>query len=57
VLEHTHRGDADRVFEFGLRHLIAGLAADLPREEERTSTRRREDAKGPGTLRASASSR
>lgn len=30
VLEQTHRGDADRVFEFGLRHLIAGLATDLP---------------------------
>jgi AcrR family transcriptional regulator len=29
VLEHTHRGDADRVFEFGLRHLIAGLATDF----------------------------
>lgn len=29
VLEQTQRGDADRLFEFGLSHLIAGLAADL----------------------------
>jgi hypothetical protein len=54
VLEQTHRGDADRVFEFGLRHLIAGLATDLPIKEN-PSTRRREDAKE--RLRASASSR
>jgi AcrR family transcriptional regulator len=51
VLEETQRGDADRLFEFGLRHLIAGLAADL-----HPSTRSREDAKGRA-LRASASSR
>ena len=52
VLEETHRGDADRVFEFGLRHLIAGLATDLT-----APARSREDAKGARTLRASASSR
>jgi len=51
VLEETQRGDADRLFEFGLRHLIAGLAVDL-----NPSTRSREDAKGR-TLRASAFSR
>jgi hypothetical protein len=30
VLEGTHYADADRLFEFGLRHMIAGLQADLP---------------------------
>jgi AcrR family transcriptional regulator len=30
VLEGTHYADADRLFEFGLRHMIAGLEADLP---------------------------
>lgn len=53
VLEQTHRGDADRVFEFGLRHLIAGLATDLPI----TAPQRRGGAEKPGRLRASASPR
>lgn len=57
MLEQTQRGDADRLFEFGLRHLIAGLATDLPLDEKHPSTRRREDAKATRTLRASASSR
>ena len=53
VLEQTHRGEADRVFEFGLRHLIAGLATDL----DIASPQRRRDAEKPGRLRASASQR
>lgn len=53
VLEETHRGDADRLFEFGLRHLIAGLAADL----SDSSPQRRRDAEKSGRLRASASLR
>jgi len=31
LLEGTHDGDAERLFEFGLRHMIAGLEVDLPR--------------------------
>jgi AcrR family transcriptional regulator len=31
VLEGTLHADADALFEFGLRHLIAGLVTDLPR--------------------------
>jgi AcrR family transcriptional regulator len=54
VLEETQRGDADRLFEFGLRHLIAGLAADLHRTP---STRSRDGAKGMRPLRASAPAR
>jgi AcrR family transcriptional regulator len=54
VLEQTHIGDADRVFEFGLRHLIAGLATDLTPHSKKTTTPRREGAEAVGTLRASA---
>lgn len=53
VLEATQRGDQSELFEFGLRHLIAGLAAENPKP----STRRREDAEGRRVLRASAPSR
>jgi AcrR family transcriptional regulator len=38
VLEGTQYADAEGLFEFGLRHMIAGLVADLPRL---TPTRRR----------------
>ncbi|MEO8603811.1 MAG: TetR/AcrR family transcriptional regulator [bacterium] len=31
LLEGTHYADAEPLFEFGLRHMIAGLDADLPR--------------------------
>jgi len=31
LLEGTHYADAEPLFEFGLRHMIAGLEADLPR--------------------------
>ncbi len=30
VLEGTHAASAEALFEFGLRHMLAGLAADLP---------------------------
>lgn len=30
LLEGTHAASAEALFEFGLRHMIAGLAADLP---------------------------
>jgi hypothetical protein len=45
------------LFEFGLRHMIAGLAADLPIDQPEISTRRREGAKRAASLRVSASSR
>jgi AcrR family transcriptional regulator len=57
VLEQTHRGDADRVFEFGLRHLIAGLATDLADENTEIVTARRDDAKRVRGLRVSSASR
>ena len=53
VLEATQRGNQSELFEFGLKHLIAGLAMELPKP----STRRREGAESRRTLRASASSR
>lgn len=31
VLEGTHKADAEALFEFGLRHMIAGLAPDIRR--------------------------
>lgn len=53
MLEQTQRGDADRLFEFGLRHLIAGLAADLKTashgatEHRRVSSRARAARSAP----------
>lgn len=53
VLEATQRGNQSELFEFGLKHLIAGLAADLKpdshgaTEQRRMQTRRRTTANTP----------
>ena len=54
VLEHTQRGDADRVFEFGLRHLIAGLASGSRRFFTAEAQRHGEIRSSPRPLRCSA---